>query len=78
MPSAQLSLAVVARLRFIDFLLDEYGTVNRRAIMNYFGLSTPQASLDIRAYMEAAPGNAEYDKSARTYRRTEGFRRVWP
>jgi hypothetical protein len=65
------------RLRFIDFLLDHYGTFNRGAIVDYFGLSMPQASLDIQAYMTMAPGNTEYDKSARTYRRTESFRRVW-
>jgi hypothetical protein len=68
----------MTRLRFIDFLLDHYGTFNRSAIVDYFGLSVPQASLDIAAYMEAAPGNMAYDNSAKTYRRAEGFVRVWP
>lgn len=68
----------MTRLRFIDFLLDQYGTFNRSAIVDYFGLSVPQASMDIRAYIEVAPGNLEYDKSGKTYRRTADFRRVWP
>ena len=68
----------MTRLRFIDFLLDHYGSFNRSAICDYFGLSVPQASLDIAAYIEAAPGNLEYDKSGKAYRATAGFERVWP
>jgi hypothetical protein len=73
----KLNYAVEQRLRFIDFLLMHYGTLNRAAIMDYFGVSMPQASCDIRDYLIIAPGNAIYDKSAKTYRRTEGFVRVW-
>ena len=68
----------MTRLRFIDFLLDHYGMFNRSAIVDYFGLSVPQASMDIRAYIEGAPGNLEYDKSGKAYRATAGFTRVWP
>jgi hypothetical protein len=70
--------AIVQRLRFIDFLLAQYGTLNRGALMDYFGISTPQASADIKAYLQFAPGNAVYDRAAKTYRRTEEFKRVWP
>ena len=69
--------AVEQRLRFIDFLLMHYGTLNRIAIMDYFGVSKPQAAIDIREYLSIAPENAIYDKSAKTYRRTEGFKRVY-
>jgi hypothetical protein len=72
------SYAVTYRLRFIDFLLHEYGTINRSAIMDYFGLSLPQASNDIQAYIRLAPENVEYDRSLKTYRRTACFVRVWP
>jgi hypothetical protein len=65
------------RLRLIDFLLHHYGTLNRQALMDYFSISMPQASLDIRAYLSLAPGNAVYDKSAKTYRRATGYERVW-
>lgn len=70
--------AVLLRLRFIDFLLDHYGTMNRSAVMDYFGLSMPQASLDIRAYIEYAPDNLVYDRTARCYRRTATFARKFP
>lgn len=73
-----ISRAIMERLRFIDFLLSQYGTMNRSAIMDYFGLSSPQASIDIQAYLEHAPGNMDYDQSAKCYRRTEAFKRVWP
>ena len=73
----KITYAVEQRLRFIDFLLHHYGTLNRAAIMDYFGVSIPQASMDIREYIALAPNNALYDKSAKTYRKTEEFARVW-
>jgi len=73
----RLKYAVEMRLRFIDFLMHHYGTLNRSAIMDFFGVSMPQAALDIRTYVEIAPGNMIYDKSAKTYRRSEHFTRVW-
>lgn len=72
-----LTYAVEQRLRFIDFLLYHYGTLNRSAIMDYFGVSMPQASADIRDYLDIAPNNAIYDKSAKTYKRSGSFTRVW-
>jgi hypothetical protein len=63
------------RLRFIDFLLDHYGTINREQLIDYFGISVPQASNDLGAYDERAPGNMFYDRSAKTYRRADGFER---
>jgi len=77
-PTDQLSFAHTFRLRFIDFLLAEYGTLNRSAIMDYFGISMPQASRDIQTYIALAPSNLEYDRVGKTYRRTDDFQRVWP
>jgi hypothetical protein len=65
-------------MRFIDFLLAEYGTINRSALMNYFGISAPQASNDFATYMEIAPQNMVYDMSIKTYRVTHEFKRVYP
>lgn len=70
--------ALTQRLRLIDFLLSEYGRVNRSAVMDYFGVSMPQASSDFRDYMAHAPGNMRYDGSAKTYARTETFKRAFP
>lgn len=73
----KLSYAVEARMRFIDFLLHEYGNVNRSAIVDFFGLSGPQASNDLGLYMEIAPGNMVYDMSVKSYLRTASFERKW-
>jgi len=74
---SELPYAVTQRLRFIDFLLGQYGTMNRSAVMDFYGVSQPQASLDIQRYIELAPKNIEYDSSGRAYRRTPAFKRVW-
>ncbi|MEK6805724.1 MAG: WYL domain-containing protein [Pseudomonadota bacterium] len=61
------------RLEYIDFLLYWEGTINRKQLSMRFGVSTPQASADIGAYQERAPGNIEYDKSAKRYTATPNF-----
>lgn len=73
----KLTYAVTQRLRFIDFLVFHYGTMNRSIIMDYFGISQPQASFDIPRYIEIAPRNIAYDNKGKTYRRTNEFKRVW-
>lgn len=65
------------RLRFIEKMLAHYGTLNRETLTDYFGLSLPQVSLDIRAYTELAPDNLVYDKSAKLYRRGAQFTKVF-
>lgn len=70
--------ALVARLRFIDCLLDHFGQVQPQHVMDYFGLSSAQASRDLRAYQEHAPYNALYDAAARMYHRSAVFQRRWP
>ncbi|MBP2238676.1 putative DNA-binding transcriptional regulator YafY [Sinorhizobium kostiense] len=58
---------VEQRLEFIEFRLFWEGGVNRADIMKMFGVSVPQASKDLTLYQERAPGNVEYDKSAKRY-----------
>jgi hypothetical protein len=77
MRTNDIKYAVEQRLRLIDFLVAHYGTLRREAIVDYFGISTPQASLDIRQYMELAPSNLAYDKHSKCYRRADDFKRVW-
>lgn len=69
---------VVQRHRMIDFLLAEYGHVNRSALVDWFGVSMPQASRDIGDYLKRAPSNAVYDQTAKTYVRGHGFKRLYP
>lgn len=61
------------RLEFIDFRLRWDGRLNRSDISDFFGVSTPQASLDISRYVEMAPQNVRYDRSERTYLATQDF-----
>jgi transcriptional regulator with XRE-family HTH domain len=76
--AGNITYAVELRLRFIDFLLHQYGTLNRSAGMDYFGISSPQASRDIHDYIALAPENIVYDTTAKTYIRGANFARVWP
>lgn len=69
--------AIEQRLRFIDFLVAHYGSVNRAALVDYFGISLPQASHDIGDYMKIAAENIVYDKSVKTYIRGANFKRVY-
>lgn len=71
------NMAQLERLRFIDFLLDRFGVVNRSDIADYFGLSIPQATLDLTAYQAVAPNNAEYNKSRRCYQASKTYQRIY-
>lgn len=65
---------VEQRLEFIEFRLFWEGGVRRADIINMFGVSVPQASKDLTLYQERAPGNVEYDKSAKRYVASREFR----
>lgn len=65
------------RLQFIDFRLRWEGRLNRTDLTDHFGLSTPQASLDIAKYTELAPTNLTYDRSSKTYVATDNFRPLY-
>lgn len=66
------------RLRMIDFLLANYGCINRTAIEDYFGISKPQATNDFRTYMQQAPGNMVYCNRHKSYVKLPGFTRCYP
>jgi hypothetical protein len=59
--------SVERRLEFIDFRLFWEGHVNRSDLVDFFGVSVPQASADLTQYQEQAKGNAIYDKTRKTY-----------
>lgn len=62
------------RLEFIDFRLRWDGRLNRADLVAFFGISVPQASLDIAKYLDLAPSNLVYDRSARVYLSTVEFK----
>lgn len=59
--------SVEQRLEFIDFRLYWEGRVNRSDLIDFFGVSVPQASADLTRYQVEATGNAVYDKTLKTY-----------
>lgn len=74
-----MNFAVEQRLRFIDCCLHHYGTFNRAALMDFFGISVVQASNDIKTYLSmSSPPSAVYDKSARTYKVEGDFVPLYP
>jgi hypothetical protein len=72
-PENRLRWGAEQRLEFIEFQLFWEGVINRSDITTRFGVSVPQASNDLTLYRELAPGNLEYDASAKRYVTTSGF-----
>jgi len=68
---------VVRRLEFVDFRLYWEGRVNRSDLVDFFGVSVPQASGDLTLYQEMARGNAVYDKTRKTYVAGSRFKPVF-
>ena len=69
--------AIEQRLRFIDFLIHQYSKANRSALVDYFGISTPQATKDFKMYMKKAPDNIRYCHSDKAYLKNPEFKRIW-
>jgi hypothetical protein len=65
------------RFEFLEWRAYWVGRVNRKDLEDEFQISTPQASVDLRNYQEAAPGNIEYDATEKTYVATDNFRPVF-
>lgn len=65
------------RLAFIDFRLYWEGRINRKDLTEFFDISIPQASTDLRKYQEEAPDNVEYDKSGKFYYATKNFKPIF-
>jgi hypothetical protein len=65
------------RLEFIDYRLRWDGVINRSDLTSFFGISVPQASLDLSEYAKRAPGNLEYDSSTKVYRAASLFEPVF-
>src|SRR5262245_44371542 len=55
------------RLEFIEFRLFWEGAINRADLVDFFGVSVPQASKDLTLYLERAPGNMDYDRRNKRY-----------
>lgn len=70
------NFAIKQRMFFIDSLVDHYGYINRAVLMDFFGISEPQASIDLREYMKIAPTNLVYSLSEKAYKKSSLFERI--
>jgi predicted DNA-binding transcriptional regulator YafY len=77
LPNDSLPWSRRQRLEFIDFRLQWEGHLNRRDLMEHFGISIPQASNDIATYTELAPSNLKYDHRQKVYRADNAFKPVF-
>jgi hypothetical protein len=57
------------RQDWITETLRVFGFINRAHLERKFGISTPQASMDLAAFARSHPGTVHYDTSAKCYRR---------
>lgn len=55
------------RLDWIKEAVEIFGFINRAHIQMKFGISQPQASLDLREAMRRWPDLLHYNKSTKTY-----------
>ncbi len=55
------------RQDWIAETLRVFGFINREHLERKFGISTPQASLDIQRFLRDHPGLMTYDKTAKCY-----------
>ena len=67
------SWAARERLRFVERSAWWAGEVNRRDLMEVFGVSMAQASADLQTYMEMNDGALAYNKSRKCYEGQEGM-----
>lgn len=64
---------VAQRLEFIEQQLFWSGQFNKSDLMERFGISVPQTSVDVAKYQRLAPGNMTYDASERTFLPSASF-----
>lgn len=62
-----------ARLMWIRESVEIFGFINREHIEKKFGVSTPQASVDIQEAMRRYPDVMVYNKSTKRYEHVAGL-----
>lgn len=62
------------RFEFIEWRLFWEGQINRSDLEETFGISTPQASVDLRNYREVAANNIDYNLTEKSYLPTTGMK----
>lgn len=75
-PTGKMRWNIERRLEFIEFRLFWEKKVNRSDLVDFFGISVPQASADLGRYQKVAGQNLIYDKRAKSYLATSEFQPV--
>lgn len=73
-----MNFAQKMRLIWIDATLCRIGNLQRGDLIRAFGISVPQASKDIQAFIARWPDAIEYDSSARWYSRPDQASNAFP
>lgn len=66
--------SAIKRMEFIEARLYWEGKIGRKDLTEFFNISIPQATKDIKAYYELAPDNINYDTKAKQYVATVDFK----
>lgn len=61
------------RIIWIDAVLEQHVMIRRADLCSAFGISTPQASSDIKAFGARFPNRIRYDASRKGYVRNHDF-----
>lgn len=69
--------SVLQRLAFIEQRLYWEGRLVKQDLVDHFGISLPQASLDVSTYQRRAPGNMAYDSREKAFLPSEAFEPMW-
>lgn len=69
--------SVQKRLEFLETRLLWQDRISRGDLVDFFDISTPQATKDLKMYQEKAPANLYYDKSVKQYVAAEGIEPVF-
>ena len=65
------------RIIWIDFMVDQNGSIGRIDLKKRFGLCDPAASLSISKYIKLAPKNLKYDFKSKRHVKTKAFKPVY-
>ena len=61
------------RQQWIAETVSIFGFINREHIVKKFGISVPQASLDLQEFQRRFPDRVRYNKCAKRYERIEDW-----
>ena len=65
------------RLAFVELRVRFIGEIRRQDLVSRFGIQSAAATRDLALYKELAPGNIDYDATAKAYVLGEDFRPVF-